>query len=203
MYEIVFIMGKSASGKDNIYKKVVNDTQLNLKTVTLYTTRPMRNGENNGVEYFFVDNLRALQMENDNKIIEMRTYNTIYGEWKYFTADDGQIDLSCGQRYIVLGTLEAYEKFCSYFGKEHILPIYIEVDDGIRLRRALEREERQKSPKYEEMCRRFLADARDFSEENIRKAGIKKRFSNNNDINECVKNIKEEIISKWKPGSEK
>ena len=196
MFEIVFIMGKSASGKDNIYKQIVNDPQLNLKTVTLYTTRPMRNGEKDGVEYFFVDNLQALQMEKDKKIIEMRKYNTIYGEWKYFTADDGQINLGCGQRYIVIGTLEAYDKFCSYFGREHMLPVYIEVDDGIRLRRAMEREEKQEKPKYEEMCRLFLADARDFSEENIKKSGITKRFYNNSNIEDCVDEIKHEIISK-------
>ena len=43
------------------------------------------------------------------------------------------------------------------------------------------------------MCRRFLADSVDFSEENIRNAGIVKRFSNNGSIDECIYNIKEEI----------
>ena len=32
-----------------------------------------------------------------------------------------------------------------------------------------------------EMCRRFLADQKDFSEENLQKAGIRKRFSNETD----------------------
>ena len=104
-------------------------------------------------------------MKAENKIVEMREYNTVYGVWRYFTADDGQIQLSQieptteeKRRYIVIGTLEAYEEFCKYYGKEHILPIYIEVDDGVRLQRALERERSQAEPKYAEMCRRFLAD---------------------------------------------
>ena len=55
MPEIAFIMGKSASGKDKIYKTLIEDESLKLNTVTLYTTRPMRSGETDGVEYHFVD----------------------------------------------------------------------------------------------------------------------------------------------------
>ena len=58
------------------------------------------------------------------------------------------------------------------------MPILISVDDGIRLQRALNREMKQEVPKYEEMCRRFLADAEDFSEGKLNEAGIDKRFSN-------------------------
>jgi guanylate kinase len=194
MPEIVFIMGKSASGKDKIYQQLSDDSELNLKTITLYTTRPMRNGEINGREYYFVDDEKAESLENENKIIELRSYQTIHGEWKYFTADDGQIILNGKNRYLIIGTLEAYDKFCKYFGKEHILPIYIEVDDGIRLSRALNREKEQKNPHYAEMCRRYLADTKDFSEENIKKSGITKRFQNNGLLEDCIKEIRRAII---------
>ena len=120
----------------------------------------------------------------------------MHGVWKYFTADDGQIDLAQGNRYIVIGTLEAYDKFCKYYGKEHILPIYIEVDDGIRLMRAVNREMKQENPKYAELCRRFLADEQDFSETNIQKSGITKRFFNNNLLEECYEEIVREIAEK-------
>jgi guanylate kinase len=194
MPEIVFIMGKSASGKDKIYQQLSDDSELNLKTITLYTTRPMRNGEINGREYYFVDDEKAESLENENKIIELRSYQTIHGEWKYFTADDGQIILNGKNRYLIIGTLEAYDKFCKYFGKEHILPIYIDVDDGIRLSRALNREKEQKNPHYAEMCRRYLADTKDFSEENIKKSGITKRFQNNGLLEDCIKEIRRAII---------
>jgi len=88
--------------------------------------------------------------------------------------------------------LETYGQVREYFGKERVIPIYIEVDDGLRLQRALQRELKQEEPKYAEMCRRFLADEEDFSEENIRKYGIVKRYINDN-FNICLKEITEDI----------
>ena len=80
MPEIAFLMGKSSSGKDNIFKALVGDKELNLKTVIMYTTRPMRAGEKEGVEYYYVDNEKALELEGGRiKVIEMRIYNTVYG----------------------------------------------------------------------------------------------------------------------------
>ena len=137
MPEIAFIMGKSSSGKDHIFKALIEDETLGLSTITMYTTRPMRAGETDGVEYYFVDDNKVCEFEKNNKIIEMRKYQTVYGEWKYFTADDGQIESGSGKRYIVIGTIEAYNKFVEYFGKECMLPIYIEVEDGERLIRAI------------------------------------------------------------------
>ena len=197
MNEIVFIMGKSASGKDRIYRELSEDKALGLNKITMYTTRPLRSGEAEGSsdlrEYHFVDDGTAKRLENENKIIEIRCYDTVFGVWKYFTADDGQIDLASGKRYIVIGTLEAYDKFCEYYGNEHIMPIYIEVDDGVRLIRAVKREMEQENPHYEELCRRFLADAKDFSEENIRKSGITRRFANNGEFDDCVDEIRQAL----------
>lgn len=193
MNEIVFIMGKCASGKDRIYRELSEDKALGLNKITMYTTRPLRSGEAEGREYHFVDDDTAKRLENENKIIEIRCYDTVFGVWKYFTADDGQIDLASGKRYIVIGTLEAYDKFCKYYGNEHIMPIYIEVDDGVRLIRAVKREMEQENPHYEELCRRFLADAKDFSEENIRKSGITRRFANNGEFDDCVDEIRQAL----------
>lgn len=188
MYKIACIMGKSSSGKDHIYKALLSREELHLKKIVIYTTRPKRHGESEGVEYHFTDEKTAEQMEKDGKIIELRRYDTVYGVWKYFTADDGQIDLSQG-RYLIIGTLEVYEKFCEYYGKDVVMPIYIDVDDGIRLERALTREKKQENPKYREMCRRFLADCEDFSEEKLNKAGITRRFENNGLIGDCIDEI--------------
>ena len=128
-----------------------------------------------------------LQMTASGKLIEARAYHTVHGIWTYFTADDGQVDLSEGN-YLGIGTLESYQKLKQYYGEEYVIPVYIEVEDGERLQRALLREREQEKPKYEEMCRRFLADQEDFSEENIREAGIKLRFANEN-LELCVENI--------------
>ena len=147
----------------------------------------MREGEKDGVEYFFVDQERFDEMMDEEKTIEFRSYNTKCGIWTYFTADDGQVDLGRSD-YLGIGTLESFVKLREYYGDDVMRPVYIEVEDGERLERALARERTQEVPKYEEMCRRFLADQNDFSEENILKAGIWKRFQNHN-LDECVKEI--------------
>ena len=186
-------MGKSSSGKDSIFRMLADDKELGLCKVVPYTTRPMRSGETQGVEYNFIDDAQADRMAAEGRIIELRSYNTVHGIWRYFTADDGQIELGNGSRYIIIGTLEADKKFLRYFGEEHIMPIYIEVDDGVRLIRAVKREMEQENPHYEELCRRFLADAKDFSEENIRKSGITRRFANNGEFDDCVDEIRQAL----------
>ena len=55
MGKIFYMMGKSSSGKDTVYKEIRKELP-ELKTLTLYTTRPMREGEKDGVEYYFVSN---------------------------------------------------------------------------------------------------------------------------------------------------
>ena len=191
MAKIFFVLGKSCSGKDTIFKKLKEDRQLNLNTVTGYTTRPMREGEINGVEYFFVNNEDLEALKNQGKVIECRDYNTVYGVWSYFTVDDGQINLEKGN-YLYIGTLESYEQMVRYYGKEVVVPIYVEVETGERLTRAVNRERQQENPKYTELCRRFLADEEDFCEENIKKAGIKKRYENNS-LERCIEEIVEDI----------
>ena len=161
MGKIYYLMGKSASGKDHIYENLIQETALDLKPFVLYTTRPIRSGEQDGREYFFVDEKRLSELREAGKIIEERMYSTVQGPWYYFTADDGQIDLA-KHDYLGIGTLESYLKLKAYFGEQAMVPLYVEVDDGLRLSRALERERKQTEPKYAEMCRRFLADCEDF-----------------------------------------
>ena len=186
MGKIYCMMGKSSSGKDTLYQKVL-DRLPQIHRVVPYTTRPIREGEQDGVEYHFVDDKQLAELETDGKIVELRAYNTVHGIWKYFTVDDGQIDLEQGD-YLFIGTLETYEKIREYYGAEHLVPIYIEVEDGERLARALERERRQAVPKYKEMCRRFLADEEDFCEENLKRLGIDKRYRNT-DMETCLNEI--------------
>ena len=191
MGKIYYVMGKSASGKDTIYKRLVKELP-ELGTVRMYTTRPIRDGETNGVEYIFTDEKQLQAMKDAGKVIECRTYDTIYGPWSYFTADDGQIDLGSGS-YLMMGTLESYEKLCSYYGAEVMVPLYIHVEDGERLQRALNREKTQKVPKYAEMCRRFLADEKDFAKERLDQCGIRKQYENTG-LEPCIEEIIKDIL---------
>lgn len=188
MGKICYIMGKSSSGKDTVFKRL-KERMPEFRTITLYTTRPIRVGETDGVEYHFVDESKLKEMQENGCVIEMRSYHTKHGVWTYFTADDGQIHLD-SSHYLVIGTLQSYEAMLGYFGQDKMIPIYIEVEDGLRLQRALERERMQAEPKYAEMCRRFLADQEDFSEENIKNAGIKRRFINQ-DMEMCLREIQD------------
>ena len=187
MSKIFYIMGKSASGKDKIYSRLAKDKALNLKKLILYTTRPVRDGEENGKQYYFTDEKKLKEFEAAGRVIESRSYDTVYGVWTYFTADDGQIDLKEGN-YLGIGTLESFKKMKEYYGKENVVPVYITVEDGERLIRAVRREQEQETPKYEELCRRFLADQEDFAEDKIKEAEIEKQFVNDN-LDLCVENI--------------
>lgn len=180
-------MGKSATGKDTIYKRLLESKELNLKKVIGYTTRPIRAGEKNGSEYFFINQEELEGLRKDGKIIEIREYHTVHGLWNYFTVNDSQINLN-KDNYLMIGTLESYEQIRNYYGEEFVYPIYIEVEDGIRLTRALEREKKQDNPKYAELCRRYLADEEDFKEENLIRLGIKTKYQNQ-EINQCVSTI--------------
>lgn len=190
MGNIFYVMGKSASGKDTIYK-MLKQRYPELRTVVIYTTRPIRDGEREGVEYHFTDEAGLSVFRQRNQVIEERTYQTVYGPWTYFTVDDGQFDLEHGC-YLMIGTLESYEKMRAYFGQRVMVPIYINVENGLRLQRALDREKMQQEPKYKELCRRFLADEDDFSEENMLRCGIEKRYENR-DLEACVEEIVRDI----------
>ncbi len=192
MGKVFCIMGKSGSGKDTIFKEIIKDNSLNLKKIVGYTTRPKRVEENDGVEYNFIDDNMINKFIQKNKVIELRKYDTVNGIWYYGTMDDGQINLQTNS-YIVISTLESYSSFKNYFGSNNVIPLYIDVDDGIRLQRILNREMSEDSPNYKEICRRFIADSEDFSNKNLKLNGIEKIYSNNNLV-ECIADVKNNII---------
>ena len=191
MGKIFYIMGKSASGKDKICERLLANEDLQLLNLLLYTTRPIRSGETDGQQYHFVTEAELQRLRLEGKIIEERTYQTARGPWTYFTADAG-IDLSSGN-YIAIGTLVSFQKLCNFYGREEILPVYIDVTDELLMERAMKREKKQEIPNYKELCRRFLADSEDFSEERIKEAGITRRFPNNGEFEDCLQEIQDFI----------
>lgn len=194
MGKIFYVMGKSSSGKDTIFEDLMERRELGLKRMVLYTTRPIRAKETDGVEYHFVDEETLDDLEKQGKVIECRAYETIEGIWKYATVDSSDLHLE-QEDYLAIGTLVSYQKLRAYFGEEKIIPIYIQVRDDLRLERSIKRERKQKSPNYEELCRRFLADAADFSEEKLREAGIQRRFQNDLERSLCMDEVAEYIRS--------
>lgn len=190
MAKLFYLMGKSATGKDHIYRSLLEEKSLHLKPLIIYTTRPMRGNEKDGREYFFRDEAFLQDLRKKGKIIEERVYATVQGPWYYFTADDGQLRKEEKGDFIGIGTLASYRKIRDYYGQESVVPIYIETEDGLRLERALAREKKQEHPDYREMCRRFLGDTEDFSEEKLKACGICRRFVNNH---APIKTVMDEI----------
>lgn len=172
---------------------------LGLAPLVSYTTRPIREGEVDGETYHFTDEAGLKSLQEQGKVIEVRCYQTVCGPWYYFTADDGSVEAEGGDR-LYIGTLVSYEKLRDHFGEDRVCPIYIEVEDRTRLERSIARESRQKTPRYEEVCRRFLADQEDFAEEKLAAAGIGRRFSNQGEPGECLEQVRAYIWSMRESG---
>ena len=206
MGKIFVIMGPSCSGKDTLFNEVNNYYNGKLKPIVLYTTRPMREGEIEGKTYYFIDDKTLNEMKENNEIIESRSYNTVAGIWTYATTSRS-IDLE-NNDYLTINTLEGFKSLKEYYGEDVIVPLYIQVDEDVRLRRAINREKKQireklkkqgieppkesnkekytideSDPKIQEMRRRIEADSIDFSIEKRIEAGIpiSNVFENNAD----------------------
>ncbi len=186
MGRLYVFMGKSACGKDTLYREILK-RHPNLHPVISYTTRPIRTGETEGKEYHFVTLEQMDMMRRDDKVVESRCYHTVKGDWYYFTAEDGQIDYERGD-YVLISTLEGYEQIRDFYGVERVVPLYIEVDDITRMERSLERERKQDTPCVAEVCRRYLADEEDFSKDNLARLGIDRSIQNQS-LHEAISQI--------------
>ena len=195
MGKIFLVMGKSATGKDHIYKSVMTSMSDVLTPVVTYTTRPIRESEKNGVEYNFVTISEMEALKAQGKVVESRCYHTTKGDWYYFTCDDGQINVK-DHNSIMIVTPEAYAALKAFYGADAIRPVYVVSADADRLRRSIKREEKQAEPNYREVCRRYLADEEDFSEEVLKELGIEKEFVNDvyeDCVQEVINYIRQEI----------
>lgn len=157
---IFVILGKSATGKDSIYNEMIKRYPI-FERIIQYTTRPMRKNETDGVEYNFSTKYEYEKLKEKGLVIESRHYNTNHGIWTYFTVNE---NIDPDLTYLTIGTLESFTKIKEYFKDQiEVIPIYIWLEDHERLMRAIKREENQDNPDYLELCRRYLADNRDFS----------------------------------------
>lgn len=191
--KIVYIVGPSNSGKDSIYMRLRKSFGDTLKPIILYTNRPIRSGEIDGETYHFRSLEEIDNMINAGIVIEKRVYDTVHGKWIYATVDDGSFVET--ENYIGIGTLESLKDLQDYFGGDNIIPLFIYVRKDIRIQRALNRELNGKQD-FNEMCRRWLADAADFSQEKL--DSIHTYFIDNsndidNAINQAIETIKNNL----------
>lgn len=169
MAKYICLLGKSSTGKDTIYRELLSEKGGLFSYIVPYTTRPKREGEVSGREYYFVTEEELSHLRSEGRVIEERVYHTVYGDWYYATVKDQRME-DAEKPILLIGTVESLQSLRKHFGPEEVLGILIEVPPHERLRRALLREEEPGEEKCSEICRRFLADQEDFSEEKLQEA---------------------------------
>ena len=181
MSRIFCIVGKSCSGKDTLYARILAQNRPGLVPVVPCTTRPRRPGEVEGRSYHFVTQEQLRQYENQGQVIEKREYHTTQGLWTYFTL---RFDLDTDR--LLITTLAGARALMDCYGPEAVRVVYLHVDDRTRLLRYIDRESRQARPDYAEVCRRFLADQTDFSEEQLAQFPRLHRIDTGAEMEECL-----------------
>lgn len=151
-YKIIALFGQSGAGKDTIQKWITEKYKKECNPIVSCTTRPPREGEVNGKDYFFISETEFAQNVLDLKMIEA----TEFRGWFY------------GTRYSELSIDKLNIGVFNVAGIEHLLedpqlevyPVVISASPKTRLLRALNREA---CPDCNEICRRFKTDNEDFS----------------------------------------
>lgn len=77
---MIVIVGESASGKTTL-TKLLCEKHPEIRRIVAYTTRPMRKGQKNGVDYHFITSDEFEQMVNADEFIEHNRYRN----WNYGT----------------------------------------------------------------------------------------------------------------------
>lgn len=177
------MIGKSGSGKDTIYKEILKEADKHLVPLIPYTTRPRRADEIEGLNYHFVTEEQLAFFQQQGRVMECRQYHTVQGIWSYFTL---QFDLEKDSDYILITTLEGVDNIVRQYGAEIVHVVYLYIDDKERLLRCIQRESQQSGPNYAEVCRRFLADQQDFSEEKLKRCVHVHSVNTNQPLSQCI-----------------
>ena len=181
---IKVLMSPSSAGKDYIQSLMIKDYGFNPIIST--TSRPMRQGEVEGREYYFVDKSTFLDMIRLGELIEYRTYNTLVDNipdtW-YYGLSKQQFDKN--KNYVVILDVQGCRDFINYVGEDNVEVYYIYCNDMIRTERAKARG----SFNQVEWDRRLEDDARVFSKDNMVGINYKRVVNQHRDINEVVKEI--------------
>ena len=139
--KIFALLGYSSVGKDTILKQVLKDMD-DVKPIISTTTRPMRKGETEGVEYYFIDDTEFFRRGTD--FVEQRIYHTKVKEngvekdatWRYGIE---RAELEKDDYLIVIVDSVGYKELKNYVGNNKIVPIFISAPQEELKARALAR----------------------------------------------------------------
>lgn len=152
-YQVVALIGKAGAGKDTIQSFTCAAHPDIFNSIVSYTTRPAREGEEDGINYYFLSIEDFTRKVLNGEMLEA----TEFRNWFYGTSIDAlvpdKINLGVFNPAGIMALLESSEI--------NLTIIYVHASDKERLMRYLKREEH---PDCAEMCRRFFTDEEDFSD---------------------------------------
>lgn len=161
---IIVILGKSSAGKDTLLEILSKKYEFN--PIVSHTTRPIRENETNGIDYFFVSRRVFRKMSLTRKFIETREYHTLFNNeddiW-YYGISKKEFD-NKNRKICVVDDI-GLTCLSDYYGRENICTIYLDTDEEIRKDRAIIRG----SFSTEEWERRKTSDNLKFTDDYIRK----------------------------------
>lgn len=150
MYNVIAICGEAGSGKDTLARKLVEATGWN--NIVSCTTRPPREGEQNGINYYFLSNEEFVEKVLNREMLEAAIFN----DWCYGTMisslDDNRMNVGVFNPAGIEALLED--------PRIKLFIYYLAVPAKERLLRQLNREE---NPDVDEIIRRYKADKEDFT----------------------------------------
>lgn len=161
----LILCGKSASGKDAIAKRL---SRRGFETLVSYTSRPMRDGEKEFVDYVFLTKQDFEQRIKEGRFIEYRSYKTLVNGkediWYYGTPKRDIDDMLTAEKdFVIILDLDGAKAFMDYYGRENCFCVSIEASDRTRTERAMKRGSFDET----EWDRRVEADFEAFSEERV------------------------------------
>ena len=156
MKKIILIAGKACAGKDTLVKAIMKE--MNLPMALSFTTRPMRIGEKQGVEYDFIDEQAFRDLHKNDMLAEFTSYNVANGDTWYYGLTREELEKA--DYVLAIVNPEGVRQIKEIYGcRAHV--ILITANDKERIYRYLERDS---GNNVAECCRRFLADEKDFVE---------------------------------------
>ena len=150
---MIVLAGASASGKTEVAKLLAK--KYGISKIITTTTRKKRVGEEDGKDYFFVDEKTFEEMIHDGAFVEYTFYNgNLYGSTKDQIADNKCV-------VIDPAGLRSYTKLKS---THLIVTFFLEADEKTRKERMIFR-----GDEYEKIISRIEHDRKAFKKSNISK----------------------------------
>lgn len=194
--EVIAIIGKAGSGKDTILQEVLKKVPqvvqdeypdvecTEFQEIISCTTRPKRECEIDGVNYYFFTNEEFAEKVNNDEFAEISCFN----DWFYGTLIE---KLSAEKRNIGVFNLDGIHSLLEHPQINLMAVYYIDVSDKTRLMRQLTREH---SPNIKEIIRRYKTDDEDFQPHNLDFNFITLHNEENEDLMNCVEYIIQDNI---------